>query len=301
MKRSRNWVLTNNYKDEEPMNNHVLLDFIKDIPNLQYTAFQLEQGEQGTKHHQIYIAFKHAKSFETIKKLFPKAHIEAMQGTPQQASEYCTKQETRIGEPIMYGELPIKGKRTDLEEIYDMLKQGCSIQQIRETFPSQYIRYMNKIHKVLQELLEEQFSKTNRDVNVVYMCDLPGTGKTRYIMEKYGTENVYRVSNYKNPFDTYKGQDVIVFEEFRSSLPIEQMLNYLDIYPIRLPARYEDKVACFTKVYIVSNWDYKEQYEAVRRNHPTTAQALDRRVHFNGNLNQVKAYDLEQEEIKKLW
>jgi uncharacterized protein (DUF433 family) len=301
MKRSRNWVLTNNYKDEEPMNNHVLLDFIKDIPNLQYTAFQLEQGEQGTKHHQIYIAFKHAKSFETIKKLFPKAHIEAMQGTPQQASEYCTKQDTRIGEPIMYGELPIKGKRTDLEEIYEMIANGCSDMQIREAYPSQYIRYNHKFKDIRQEILEEKFKKVFRDLNVVYLCDNPGVGKTRYIMEKYGFENVYRVSNYKNPFDTYKGEDVIVFEEFRDSLTIEQMLFYLEGYPLKLPARYSDKVACYTKVYIVSNWKYKDQFKYDRQYQPTTAQALDRRINFVGNLEEVKAYDLEHEEIKKLW
>ncbi len=32
-----------------------------------------------------------------------------------------------------------------------------------------------------------------------------------------------------------KGQDVIVFEEFRSSLKIQDMLNYLDGYPCELP------------------------------------------------------------------
>ena len=38
-------------------------------------------------------------------------------------------------------------------------------------------------------------------------------------------------------FDGYHGQDVLVFEEFSSQIPIEDMLNYLDIYPLSLPAR----------------------------------------------------------------
>ena len=82
MNRSRNWILTNNYKEEEPLSNEELLKNIQNITGLVYTAFQLEQGKQGTKHHQIYISFKNAKTFETIKKLFPKAHIEAIKGTP---------------------------------------------------------------------------------------------------------------------------------------------------------------------------------------------------------------------------
>ncbi len=145
MKRSRNWVLTNNYKEEEPLTNEELLKFIKNITGLVYTAFQLEQG---TKHHQIYISFKNAKSFETIKKHFPKAHIEAMKGTPQQASDYCTKEETRLAPPVIDGDLPKQGKRTDLEDIYQMITEGCTNKEIRETYPSQYIRYKNKIQEI---------------------------------------------------------------------------------------------------------------------------------------------------------
>lgn len=301
MKRSRNWILTNNYKIEEPLSNEELLKYIQNITGLVYTAFQLEQGEQGTKHHQIYISFKNAKSFETIKKLFSQAHIEAMKGTPQQASDYCTKEDTRQSQPVIYGELPIKGKRTDLEDIHQMIKEGCSNKDIREAYPGQYIRYKNNLQGIRQEVLEEEFSKIFRKLDVVYLTDLPGVGKTRYIMEKYGYENVYRVSNYTNPFDTYKGEDVIVFEEFRSSLPVEQMLNYLDGYPLRLPARYGDKVACFTKVYVVSNWEYREQYANVRQQHPTTMQAFDRRISYVGNLEKIKRHDEEQEEINNLF
>ncbi len=224
-----------------------------------------------------------------------------MQGTPEQASDYCTKPETRLGEPIIYGELPIKGKRTDMEDIYEMITSGCSDMQIRETYPSQYMRYNHKIKDIRLELQEEKYCELFRDVNVVYLVDTPGVGKTRYIMEKYGFKDVFRVSNYKNPFDTYKGEDVIVFEEFRSSLPIEQMLNYLDGYPIRLPARYGDKVACYTKVYIVSNWKYIEQYKNIREIHPTTMKALDRRINYVGNLEEIKQYDKEYEEIKNLF
>ena len=50
-------------------------------------------------------------------------------------------------------------------------------------------------------------------------------------------------------FEGYHGQEVLVFEEFSGQIPIEDMLNYLDIYPLSLPARYNDKTACYTKVY----------------------------------------------------
>lgn len=224
-----------------------------------------------------------------------------MKGTPQQASDYCAKQDTRISMAQVYGELPQQGKRNDMKDIYQMITDGATRKDIREAYPSQYLRYKNKIESVIDELREEKFKNVFRQLEVRYLVDSPGVGKTRYIMEKYGYENVYRVSNYKNPFDSYNGEDVIIFEEFRSSLPIEQMLNFLDGYPLRLPARYNDKVACYTQVYIVSNWDYYQQYEKVRETHLTTAQALDRRISIMGDLETIKKFDNELEEIRNLF
>ena len=80
-------------------------------------------------------------------------------------------------------------------------------------------------------------------------------------------------------FDSYHGQDVLVFEEFNSQIPIETMLNYLDIYPLTLPARYSDRTACYTKVYITSNLPLNEQYIDVKHNHPETWKAFIRRIH----------------------
>ena len=43
-----------------------------------------------------------------------------------------------------------------------------------------------------------------------------------------------KVTDYIHPFDTYKGQDILIFEEFHSNLKIQDMLNYLDGYPLDL-------------------------------------------------------------------
>lgn len=83
-------------------------------------------------------------------------------------------------------------------------------------------------------------------------------------MDAYGYSNVYRVTDYAHPFDSYDCEDVIIFEEFRSSLPLGCMLNYLDIYPIKLPARYANKQACFTKIFIISNWELERQYQELQ-------------------------------------
>ena len=129
--------------------------------------------------------------------------------------------------------------------------------------------------------LYEQNRKKLRNVEVTYIYGDTGSGKSRYVLEKHGFENVYRVTDYKHPFDNYQTEEVIVFEEFRNSIKLEQMLNYLDIYPMTLPCRYNNKQACYTKIYILSNWDYYMQYSAIRQDsaHRDTYDAWNRRIH----------------------
>ena len=82
----------------------------------------------------------------------------------------------------------------------------------------------------------------------------------------------------KKGMNNYKGQDVIIFEEFRSSLKIQDMLIYLDGYPIELPCRYANKIACFTKVYIITNIPLSNQYEGTQREYKETWDAFLRRI-----------------------
>jgi len=290
MKRSRNWILTNNYKDRQPLTSEEFTALIHLLTSISFYAFQLEAGENETPHHQAYLHFSQPLSFNALKQVFPTAHIEAMRGSPQDSMMYCTKHDTRLEEPIIWGELPQQGKRNDLEEIYELIKGGISNKEIREQYPGQYIRYQDKLKLIRQEIFDEKYSKMYRHLEVIYISDQPGVGKTRFVMEKYGYENVFRVSNYKNPFDHYDGQEVIIFEEFRDSLPIEQMLNYLDGYPLRLPARYSDRVACYKTVFIISNWNYENQYKDIQRHNRSTFEAFRRRFTMIGSLKEVINY-----------
>lgn len=70
----------------------------------------------------------------------------------------------------------------------------------------------------------------------------------------------------------------MIFDEFRSDLRIGDMLQYLDGYPIELPARYANKQACYTTVYIISNLPLENQYVTTQIESPETWQAFLRRI-----------------------
>jgi hypothetical protein len=57
------------------------------------------------------------------------------------------------------------------------------------------------------------------------------------------------------------------------------MNNYLDGYPLALPARYSNKQACYDRVFIVSNLDLRDQYSLVRINQYEVWAAFIRRIH----------------------
>jgi hypothetical protein len=162
-----------------------------------------------------------------------------------------------------------------------MLDAGADNEAIIRAYPT-WMKNIKSLDAMRQTLAENAQSEVFRHLEVWYIYGKTEVGKTRSVMEKYGYKNVFRVTNYAHPFDGYKGQDVILFDEFRSDLPIKDMLKYLEGYPLMLPCRYQDRAACYTKVYVVSNIPFSQQYPNVQQNEPETWAAFRRRFNTGG-------------------
>lgn len=288
--KSRKWLLTINNPLEHGMLHEQITYTVVALDGVLYWCMCDEIGDEGTPHTHIYIQFNNPRSFNTIKNAFPAAHIDNCYGTPQENRNYIRKEgkyaeseksTTNLKETFFeFGECPEEhqGARNDVVVLYDLVKDGATDYEIIEANPN-FISRLDTTEKVRQILRDEQFKNQFRDMTVSYIYGLTGSGKTRYVMDKYGYTNVYRVTDYSHPFDGYKGQDVVVFEEFRSSLRIQDMLNYLDGYPLELPCRYNNKIACFTKVYLITNIPLSEQFKSVQKEAPETWKAFLRRIH----------------------
>lgn len=287
--KSRKYQLTFNNPVEHGFTHEVIKTTLASFPGMQYWCMCDEIGEQGTPHTHLYLYSPNAILFSTLQQRFLGAHIEAAKGSHRENRDYIRKEgrwlddakhETNLPETFEEsGALPIeRDKRESISsEILSLIQSGSSNAEILVQYPSAMNR-LQHIEATRQTLLEECYSNQWRDLEVTYLWGKTGVGKTRSIMEKYGYSRVYRVTNYDHPFDDYKGQDVILFEEFRSSLPIQDMLKYLDGYPLMLPCRYSNKAACFTKVYLVSNIPLSAQYPNVQVSEPETYRAFCRRI-----------------------
>lgn len=250
-----------------------------------------EIGKKGTPHTHIYVCFTSRVRFSTIKKHFQPANIKQAYGSVQENIDYIKKtgkwvdtekEKTKVEGTFEEWGVPPKQKgiKPDMEELLELIKAGYTNAQLLE-LNADYILNIEKLDKVRTTILIDKYKRHRRlNLKVVYISGPTGLGKTRYILDKHGDENVYRINDYaRSPFDHYDTQPVLCFDEFRSSLKLSDMLQYCDIYPLVLPARYSNKFACYETVYIISNWPLEKQYEELQLNDPESWAAFLKRIH----------------------
>lgn len=289
----RKWALTINNPQECGLDHEAIAELLRKLV-VDYWCMSDEIAKTGTYHTQMAFFRKSPLRFNTIKNVFPTAHIEKAYGSMKENRDYVHKtgkwadtEKAKTSVPGTFeewGELPAEGQENSpkMAQLIENVKDGMTATEILESEPGFAFR-LKDIDLLRQTLLAERFTVENRELEVTYLFGSTGMGKTRGIFAKHDPRDIYRVTNYRTgrgvSFDGYTGQNVLVFEEFASQIPIEEMLNYLDVYPLYLPARYADKVACYTKVYITSNLPITAQYVDVQHSRPETYKAFCRRIH----------------------
>lgn len=302
-KQSRKWMVTINNPLDHGFTHDAIIALMSGVrgQSLYWCMCDEEGDECETLHTHIFIYRSSPFTARQIDNLFPKMHRDNCYGTALESRAYVLKDGEKFNKAPdgSYDYTDSKGKRhqginysdsffefgTCPDEhqgksaaavlIVDMVRDGASNREIVETVASAY-KDIDKIERTRSMFRDAQYANCWRDLAVTYIFGSTGSGKTRSVMDRYGYSNCYRVTDYKHPFDTYDGQDVIIFEEFRSSLKHGDMLNYLDGYPLLLPCRYFNRQACFTKVFIITNVPPEDQYPNIDKE---SRLAFWRRIH----------------------
>lgn len=286
--RSRSWILTlpNEHYDKETVE--------KGLKSYSYIG-QLEKGvgENSYLHWQIYVENATQIKFSTLRNKFPKGHFEMRNGTKQQAYDYCTKEDTSQGVSLQNGEIDLtdnSGQRNDLLKYAEMIQiENLSVDRVIAEFPAaaRYSRELDRIAHSMKQMKAERYQNLDVDREVYYLWGKTGVGKTRGVYNWLARDNetglvkytdVYRVTNYKNPFDQYEGQKYLVFDEFAGQIDFSELLMMCDRYPHMLKARYNDKIAQHHIVVFLSNAPLGEIYTDVQQNSPMSWDALMRRI-----------------------
>ena len=290
---SRKWSLVINNPQECGLDHSAIVEILRKFSPA-YFCMADEIATTGTYHTHIFLYSPSPIRFSTVKNRFPTAHIDKTYGSAKENRDYIRKEgkwaetdkaETNLPDTFWeWGDMPAEKeeKAPQMYKLIQEVREGISTANIIEGSPNLAFR-VRDIDTLRQTLLSDRYASENRKIEVWYIFGASGTGKTRGIYERHDAKDICRITNYRNgrgiSFDGYTGQDVLVFEEFHSQIPIEDMLNYLDIYPLSLPARYSDRVACYTRVYITSNLPLEKQYRNVQWDSLETWRAFIRRIH----------------------
>lgn len=219
--RSRAWCLTiNNFEEEE-------LETIKGLKGIVYAIVGNEVApETGTRHLQVYLHYKNATKFTTLKKKFPTAHIEPAKGTAEQNKIYCSK------EAVIYetGELPKQGKRTDIEEIRDVLNEGGKMRDIIPIAKSCQSVRMAEIHL--------SYFETKRDwkPKVRWFWGATGTGKSHTAHQMM--EDPYVAMTSAKWWQGYDAHEEVIIDDMRKDFcKYHELLRMLDRYAFQVECK----------------------------------------------------------------
>jgi hypothetical protein len=250
---------------------------------VKYCVWQWEKcPKSGKVHAQGYIELKKQQRIRHIKKFVLKcdsAHIERRYGTPNEAREYCLKDESRFAPGQEYGTISKgQGERTDIEVFIKEIGT-CSDLDMLEKFPGQMARYY-KFYEKVKEWRARHESMRFRVMEVMVFFGSAGSGKTRAVYDKHAYEDVYSVTingREKVWFTGYNGQDVVLLDDYYGNFPLGFFLRFLDGYPLQLDCKGSHTYANFTKVYITSNVSPEIWYKNLFVKHDELKKALFRR------------------------
>lgn len=289
-KRSKYWCWTINLQDdvsdqqatEQSRDLHRRLSTQEDI---QYSVFQLERGNNGDRlHMQGYVEFKTRIRLSQVKDRLgtKRVHVELRLGSAKQASDYCTKQDTRVDGPWSFGDQSEtrKGKRNDLNEIRDAIKGGKSELDLADSYFASWCRYNKSFSRYRGMVTPQREKKT---ISIV-LYGPTGTGKSRYAWEWTTRECVYSVPRSTGDAIWFDGYDpsvhnTVIFDDFYGWIRLNVLLQLIDRYPMRVPTKggfvtWNPQYAFFT-----SNVEWQQWYgwDGMRGGQELKA-ALERRL-----------------------
>ena len=236
--KARDYCYTlNNYSEEQ-------YEKFKLIP-CRYQVIGKEVGESGTRHLQGYIYFVNPRSFDSVRKLLDKCHLEITKGKPKEASDYCKKD----GDFWEIGDIPEQGKRTDVELVREQLKMGNGIRGVVKIATN-----LQQI-KIAESILCYEEPKRDWEAEVFWYWGLTGTGKSRDAHKMFeGTDYYRKTAATGKWWPGYDGQENVIIDDIDPTVfPYKVLLDLLDRYETRIECKGGSRQFLAKKIIITSS------------------------------------------------
>lgn len=206
---------------------------------------QLEVGQGGFEHWQLFVGFKKPTRLRPIKQLFGQScHAEPTRSAA--AEKYVFKEDTCVQETrFSLGTKAIK--RADSDD-WDTIRELAKTGELERIPSDVYIRYYSSLKKISVE-----FSKPGGiQKQVIVYWGATGLGKSRKAWHQAG-DDAYPKTPTTKFWDGYNGQQAVVIDEFRGQIEISHMLRWLDRYPCLVEIKGSSVVLRARSIWITSN------------------------------------------------
>lgn len=239
-----------------------------------------EVAESGTPHLQGAIVFRRGYRLPQLKKLFPNIHWEPSK--TKDAHNYCIK-----GEIAINVDNRKQGVRTDLEDLYQMVKSKAPSEEILDSFPGAFFKYTRGIGEAQRILMPKITSYTPS--TVIVLTGISGSGKSR--LARMIDPNLYNVSQPTKDgplwFDGYQANETLLFDDYYGGWCSEsQMLKILDAYPMSVPIKGGFVPRNWKRIIITS------EHTPHRWSHRGATEGMFRRITFTLNFDTILDIDM---------
>lgn len=209
----KNWLFTENNPTQETIQRYMDLD-------CQWLCLckEHQDDENQTPHIHCAVCFRGKRDVNALKKLFPRAHIDKMRGTPQDCKTYLTKEDNN---PFEKGEIPVSTRITKeqqkkkWDDAYIAAKEG----RFDDIPRDMWIRYQNSFKQIYYDNRKDpsfdDFNDKDLKRHFLWLWGPTGTGKShtaRRIARELGCDEPY-LKDLNKWWNGYEHQRVTIIEE----------------------------------------------------------------------------------------
>jgi len=233
-----------------------------------YAIYQWERCPTSNRvHAQGYLRLHARKTFKCIQAVgqtvFPTQgmHWEVARGTAAANVAYCTKPDSRVRDPITFGEPPElhQGARSDLDAVRDKLVAGTPIKEIALEHFGTWCRY----RRAFQEFAAMQRPERTWVTGLSIFYGTTGTGKSRDAFARSTSRyTLPRPTGRNGPiwFDGYTGQEVVIIDDFYGWIKLSFLFQMADRYEMDVPIKGSYVPFTPKRIIITSNKHYSTWY-----------------------------------------
>lgn len=201
-----------------------------------------ERGDQGTPHLQGYVVFNNQRSFRSVARLLPRAHVEPAHACALDNRTYIFgpyekngKSKPENPDAWEFGDLPRQGSRGDIDEVKEAVMQGTGMRGVLSVAKGYQSAKFGEL------LLKHQEPARSWKPTVKWFWGPTGTGKSKTAfeeLEQLTPGGVYVAMSSFKWWEGYDAHESVLIDDMRGDFAkFHELLRLLDRYPLRVETK----------------------------------------------------------------